>query len=151
MPSTYRVTLRSASFTKRGRTYSKGFTTLVTEGTPDYYFYKNSAFKWEPATTFDLGGENAALKPPPPKEKPKPEPEPEPDDQPVEETTETPVERLVEWGIPKKVVAGLKAAGLDTAEKILSDDVEFEELTAIDGVGENTANRIIDACEDLKK
>lgn len=50
-------------------------------------------------------------------------------------------------GLKKEVLQALYDAGYTTPEKILSDDVEFADLLEIPGVGEATANRLIDLCE----
>ena len=52
-------------------------------------------------------------------------------------------------GVSEEIIDKLIESGFDSAEKILSEDVKFDDLIAIKGIGEATANKIIEACEEI--
>lgn len=129
MGNAFRFTLLPESYTVAGQTFQKPtIITVMKENTEKVDFFSSiRAFKREDIYI----------------------PPSEPLEAPAQEEPKKITETLIGSvdGIDEKVADLLAKAGFDTAEKILSDDVEFDDLIAIKGIGENTANKVIDACQ----
>lgn len=54
-------------------------------------------------------------------------------------------------GIDEKLLKLLVDAKFETAEKVLSDETKYEDLTNIKGIGEATADKLIELCEEVMK
>jgi hypothetical protein len=119
----FKITLVANRFVSLGLDLEKPFSTIMAADSPKLKIFKdNPAFKVESVEMHDV---------------PVPAAEPEVPGLKLES-----IEAL-----DSKVVALLKEAGFITAEQILSEDVKFDDLTSIKGIGESTANKAIEICE----
>ena len=116
------ITMMGSKITMGGNTYEKGFTLLLPADDPNVpLFRQKPCFKFEDRFMSDRPTEAAI---------------------PEGHTLISEVK-----GVSKKVAAALTKAGFTTAEMVLSDTVSREELLKVKGVGENSVDKVIDACE----
>lgn len=150
----YRVKLQAHSFSTGNRMYHPGFETIITEEHPDFGFYSGSGkFTLEP-----LGRISSVDAPKYKSHGEKPisttgagAVEDEWDE--ADGVYDRPLHKIEEIG--KKELALLNTAGYITVKDIMypdgmdSDSEEVADLTDIKGIGQGTANKIIDILEDL--
>jgi len=135
MPQGYKVVLKSSQYRIGGHTFIRPFETMVAEGSPELGLFQGClAFELTPCMIPEgeppvssseavnlsgpssMGGDSGGI----------------------------PIENVP--GISKKKAAILKKAGYITAEMILSENVSHEDLTSLDGIDSELADKIIEAC-----
>lgn len=125
----YKVELIASSFISGGRSYAKGFKTLVPETNPEVAFYKQHprVFKMkETSMTF-------------------------PDTVPEKPTAKVAVKTddLEQLGLSKQILAALAKNGVDKISDL--KDVTVEALTEFEGIAEASATKIVDAVNEFEK
>lgn len=135
MPKGIEFTLTANKCSIKGQIYHKPFKIALPLGHP-----KIPSFKNHPAfSSKNIYIPEKFVAEPPPK--------------PVE--PKEPVEPIIE-GTPLNTIEGMKPdwvevlakIGINTAEELLSDDFTHDDLTALHGIGDATADKIISLCEE---
>jgi hypothetical protein len=135
MPKGYKVTLKSNQFTKAGKSFIKPFEAVFDKGSKELAFFNDRAFEIKECHIPEQNSPVPAAS----------------KGESVQASKSTSISVHDLEGIPDKVKVILVAAGFDTVEKILSEDVDYDDLTALSGIGEATADKIIEACEATRE
>ena len=128
------ITLVASQYAQGGKFFQQPFKTILPEKEAQVNFFRNAggAFKLK---TVDIP-ESAVFE--------------------TETTENTDKDESLHYlidieGIDEKLLKLLVDAGFETAEKVLSDETKFDDLTDIKGIGEATANKLIELCEEATK
>jgi len=124
MAKGYKIELLASRYSISGSILEKGFTTTIRADSPQLIMFQNSSFK---ITNEEIPDEAVVI--------------------PVETVAGgIPLSEIA--GISKKVLESLAAAGITTAQQIVSDTLNFDDLLAIEGIGESTANKVIELANE---